>query len=210
MDAPAATWLTHREAAERLNVTPAMVADVARRMKWPNRLRDDNSAEVEVPGEVLAEALTRPRDTTPLVPPVIDATALEAAIKAAVRPLQAVIDALLENLRASREAIEIMLLERTAARADAAGLREKTKVNEQQIAELKPALERETRDRQTLQLQSDLARGGHHAANERAARASAAGFKEELRREEVEAEIEKLKREIEALKAHKRRWWWSR
>ena len=210
MDAPAAAWLTYRDAARRLKVTPATVADVARRMNWPSRVRDDDSAEIEVPGEVLAEAETRPGETAPQVLQAIDAAALETAIKAAMQPLQAVISELSENLRASREATEIMLRERTAARADAAGLREKTTISEQQIAELKPALEREARDRRTLQAQVDQARGAHHAASERAARASAAGFEEELRREELEAEIAKLRREIEGLKARERRWWWSR
>ena len=61
MDVPAATWLTYRDAAERLKVTPAMVADAARRMKWPSRLQNDDTAEVEVPGEVLAEGRDRGR-----------------------------------------------------------------------------------------------------------------------------------------------------
>ena len=207
MGVPTAIWLTYREAAERLKVTPATVADAARRMKWPSRLRKDTTSEVEVPGEVLAEAETATRDTTAPAA-AIDAATLEATIKAAVQPLQAVIDALLENARASRAAIEALVFERNAARTDAAGLREKTAINEQQIADLKPALEREVRDRRSLQTQADLAREAHHAASERAARASASGFKEELRREDVEAEIAQLRREIEALKARKRRWWW--
>jgi hypothetical protein len=73
---------------------------------------------------------------------------------------------------------------------------------------LKPALEREVRDRRSLQTQADLSRETHRAASERAARASASSFKEELRREDVEAEIAQLRREIETLKARKRRWWW--
>ena len=206
MDVPA-IWLTYRKAAERLKVTPATVADAARRMKWPSRLRSDATSEVEVPGEVLAEAETATRDTTAPAA-AIDAATLEAAIKAAVHPLRAVIDALLENARASRAAVEALILERNAARADTAELREKTTVNEQQIADLKPTLEREVRDRRSLQTQADLAREAHHAASERAARATAAGFREELRREDVEAEIAQLRREIEASKARKRRWWW--
>ena len=97
MDVPAATWLTYRDAAERLKVTPAMVADAARRMKWPSRLQNDDTAEVEVPGEVLAEAETGAGGTTSQTPLAIDASTLEAALKAAMQPLQAVIDALLEN-----------------------------------------------------------------------------------------------------------------
>ncbi|WIM12928.1 hypothetical protein [Enhydrobacter sp.] len=202
MGVPTAIWLTYREAAERLKVTPATVADTARRMKWPSRPRNDDTSEVEVPGEVLAEA---PETAVPAV--AIDAVALEAAIKAAVQPLQAIIDALLENARASRAAVEALILERNAARADAAELQENTTVNEQKIADLKPALEREVRDRRSLQTQADLSRQAHHAASERAARASASSFKEELRREDVEAEIAQLRREIETLKARKRRWW---
>jgi hypothetical protein len=208
MDVPAAIWLTYREAAERLKVTPATVADTAHRMKWPSRLWNDGTPEVEVPGEVLAEAAAAARDRTPPTVPAIDAATLEAAIKAAILPLQAVIDALLENARASRAAVEALILERNAARTDATGLKEKTAINEQLIADLKPALEREVRDRRSLQTQADLAREAHHAANERAARASASGFREELRREDVEAEIAQLRREIETLKARKRRWWW--
>lgn len=140
--------------------------------------------------------------------PAIDASALEAAVRAGVQPLQAVIDALLENARASRAAIETLVLERNAAQMAAAGLKDRTTVNEQQIADLKPALEREARDRRNLQTQADLAREGHRAADERAARASASSLREELRREDVEAEIALLKREIETLKSRQRRWWW--
>jgi len=208
MDIPAANWLTYREAAERLKVTPATVADAARRMKWPSRSRSDGMPEVDVPSEVLAEAAAAARDATPPAVPAIDAATLEAAVKAAIQPLQAVIDVLVENSQASRAAIEVLLLARAAARTDAAGLKEKTAINEQQIADLKPTLEREVRDRRSLQTQADLAREAHHAANERAARASASGFREELRREDVEAEIAQLRREIEMLKARKRRWWW--
>jgi hypothetical protein len=86
-------------------------------MKWPSRPRNDDTPEVEVPGEVLAET---PETTVPAA--AIDAVTLEAAIKAAVQPLQAVIDALLENARASRAAVEALILERNAARADAAEL----------------------------------------------------------------------------------------
>jgi hypothetical protein len=207
MDAPSATWLTFRDAAWRLKVTPATVTDAARRLKWPSRLRDDGTPEVEVPGEVLAEAETAPRETM-VATPAIDASALEAAIRAGMQPLQAVVDALLENARVSRAAIETLVLERNAARTAAAGLKDRTTANEQQIADLKPALEREARDRRTLQTQADLAREGHRAADERAARASASSFREELRREDVEAEIALLKREIESLKSRKRRWWW--
>src|SRR6185312_6976711 len=110
--------------------------------------------------------------------------------------------------RASRAATEVLLLARAAGRTDAAGLGEKAAINEQQIADLKPALEREVRDRRSLQTQADLAREAHHAANERAAKASASSFREELRREDVEAEIAQLRREIGTLKARKRRWWW--
>jgi hypothetical protein len=60
----------------------------------------------------------------------------------------------------------VLLLARAAGRTDAAGLGEKAAINEQQIADLKPALEREVRDRRSLQTQADLAREAHHAANE--------------------------------------------
>ena len=207
MDAPFATWLTYRDAALRLKVTPAAVTDAARRMKWPSRLRDDGTPEIEVPAEVLAEAENAPRETMATTP-AIDASALEAAVRAGVQPLQAVIDALLENARASRAAIETLVLERNAAQMAAAGLKDRTTVNEQQIADLKPALEREARDRRNLQTQAYLALEGHRAADERAARASASSLREELRREDVEAEIALLKREIETLKSRQRRWWW--
>jgi hypothetical protein len=62
------------------------------------------------------------------------------------------------------------------------------------------------RDRRSLQTQADLAREAHHVANERAAKASASSFREELSREDVETEIAQLRREIETLKARKRRW----
>jgi hypothetical protein len=48
----------------------------------------------------------------------------------AVPPLQAVIDLLVEDARASRADVETLRLERDAAWADAAGLREKTTVTE--------------------------------------------------------------------------------
>jgi hypothetical protein len=142
--------------------------------------------------------------------PTYHAATLEAAIKAALQPLQTVIEVLIEDLRVNRAATEVLILERAAAKADAAELRQKHAADERRIADLKPALERETQDRQTLQAQADRAREAYHAANSRAAKAAASGFKEELRREDVEMELALLKREIEALKARKRRWWWSR
>jgi len=207
MDAPAATWLTHLDAAERLKVTPAMVVDAAGRMKWPSRRRRDDTPEVQVPCAVLAEADAAAATTGATAPgAATDAAALEAAIKMAVQPLQAVIEALLENARVTSTAIETLVCKRNDAQANAAGVKAGTTAIEQQIADLEPALERETRDRPSLQTQADLAREGRRAADERASRASVSSFREGLRREDVEAEIALLKREIEALKSRQRRY----
>jgi len=103
-----------------MKVTSANVADAARRMKWPSRLGSDDTAESEI----------APRDTTARAVPPIDAAAFEAVVKMAVPPLQAVIDLLVEDARASRADVETLRLERDAAWADAAGLREKTTVTE--------------------------------------------------------------------------------
>ena len=48
-------WMTYSAAAERLGLTPGLVAARARRGRWPTRTRSDTGeAEVEVPDTVLA------------------------------------------------------------------------------------------------------------------------------------------------------------
>jgi hypothetical protein len=51
---PSSRWMTYSAAAERLGLTPGLVAARARRRRWPTRTRSDTGeAEVEVPAALL-------------------------------------------------------------------------------------------------------------------------------------------------------------
>jgi hypothetical protein len=51
---PSSRWMTYSAAAERLGLTPGLVAARARRRRWPTRIRGDTGeAEVEVPTALL-------------------------------------------------------------------------------------------------------------------------------------------------------------
>ena len=51
---PSSRWMTYSAAAERLGLTPGLVAARARRRRWPTRIRGDTGeAEVEVPAALL-------------------------------------------------------------------------------------------------------------------------------------------------------------
>ena len=51
---PSSGWMTYSAAAERLGLTPGLVAARARRRRWPTRIRGDTGeAEVEVPAALL-------------------------------------------------------------------------------------------------------------------------------------------------------------
>ena len=51
---PSSRWMTYNAAAERLGLTPGLVAARARRRRWPTRIcSDTGEAEVEVPAALL-------------------------------------------------------------------------------------------------------------------------------------------------------------
>ena len=111
-DAPSPTgptWMTYRQAADQLGLTPEAVAARARRRHWPKRknpARNDDLIEILVPGEDLAEALAKARKRPqerqqPDVPPDV-APDVGAAVQAAVAPLQA----LLEREAADRRTLQ--------------------------------------------------------------------------------------------------------
>ena len=51
---PSSRWMTYNAAAERLGLSPGLVAARARRRRWPTRIRSDTGeAEVEVPAALL-------------------------------------------------------------------------------------------------------------------------------------------------------------
>ena len=55
---PSSRWMTYSAAAERLGLTPGLVAARARRRRWPTRIRGDTGeAEVEVPAALLSRPL---------------------------------------------------------------------------------------------------------------------------------------------------------
>jgi septal ring factor EnvC (AmiA/AmiB activator) len=72
-------WLTYREAAERLGITPDAVARRARRHKWPKLLpnRPGNAVRIQIPADQLLRP-TPPPALAPEPPPRADAMAAEA------------------------------------------------------------------------------------------------------------------------------------
>ena len=51
---PSSRWMTYNAAAERLGLSPGLVAARARRRRWPTRIRSDTGeTEVEVPAALL-------------------------------------------------------------------------------------------------------------------------------------------------------------
>ena len=103
-DAPSPTgptWMTYRQAADQLGLTPEAVAARARRRHWPKRknpARNDDLIEILVPGEDLAEALAKARKR----PQERQQPDVGAAVQAAVAPLQA----LLEREAADRRTLQ--------------------------------------------------------------------------------------------------------
>ena len=99
------TWLTYQQVAERLGLRSASAAAArARRAKWPKRIRNDTlEAEVCVPTEVLAAGPRKVRERRqPVDTDTDDRTAAEA-VAAAVAPLQAIVETLSGELKASRD-----------------------------------------------------------------------------------------------------------
>jgi hypothetical protein len=87
-------WLTYQQAAERLGLpTPNAAAARARRGKWPKRIRNDTGeAEIAVPAELLSAAPQKRQERHEPPAPPSDAPTLADAVRAAVTPLQAILE----------------------------------------------------------------------------------------------------------------------
>lgn len=189
------TWLTYPELADRLGLpTAAAAAARARRAKWPKRLRNDTGqAEVEVPAEALSATHKSPPDARPPRRPYDTPDVAGDAVRAAVAPLQALLDAQAGELRDA-------LGELTIAKADAAAAKARADTLAAQV-------EREVMDRRTLQAQGDDLRDQLHATQLDAAKAHGDARTEAAKREAAEARAADLQRQVEQLQARRRRWW---
>jgi len=155
-------WLTYREGAEALGMSPGAVAARARRARWPKRLRDDGAAEILVPTPLLespptsgpTQILTGSRGPWPVpsLPP--------ASILGNGRRPTAVLDAgpALETLQQALVELTKTLERETAARkaaeAQVENLREevaKARVANA-VAQQQISAERERRERAIKQL----------------------------------------------------------
>lgn len=190
------TWLTYPELADRLGLpTAAAAAARARRAKWPKRLRNDTGqAEVEVPADALPAARKRPPDARPPRRPNDTPDVAGDAVRAAVAPLQALLDAQAGELRDAQG-------ELTIAKADAAAAKARADTLAAQV-------EREVTDRRTLQGQADALRDQLASVQLEAAQATGAANTERAKREAAEARTAELQRQVEALEARQRRRWW--
>ncbi len=209
---PGPVWMTYRKLADALGLrSPHSAAARARRARWPKRFRNDTTeAEIEVPADVLAQARQRPKDRPPSSDKRHVTLDLRAAVGAAVAPLQATIQSLLIDLQAARATIDGLRAEAAAHQADAAEQRGAATAKDAQIADLKAAHEREIQDRRAFQQETYRIRQELRTAEERAAKAHAQVLDEERRRDHLQEEIARLKRELVVAQAgqKKRRWWW--
>jgi type IV secretory pathway VirB10-like protein len=114
--------MTYRAAGERLGLQASAVAARARRGRWPKRLRNDTGeAEVLVPADALAPAPNQPSGTRPVLPapvPTPDATA--DAVRAAVAPLQALLERETQDRRTLQGQADALRDQLAAAQLDAA------------------------------------------------------------------------------------------
>lgn len=154
---PAAEWLTYQQAAKRLGLrTPNAAAARARRGRWPKRIRNtDNAAEILVPGELLAT----PRPNLPVqgreVPaPTSDTPTIADAVRAAVAPLQALLDREVQDRRALqvqadalRDQLATVQLEAAKATGAASTEQAKREAAEARAADLQRQLEESKRRR---------------------------------------------------------------
>jgi chromosome segregation ATPase len=198
------TWLTYQQVAERLGLRSASAAaSRARRAKWPRRIRNDTlKAEVCVPTEVLAAGPRKVRERRQPVQAEADDRAAAEAVAAAVAPLQAIIETLSGELKASRDSNDALREQLANAQAQAAELKGNAEA-------LKAALDREVVDRRALQQQVDLTRRERQAAQERVVQAQAEILDERRRLQATEDLVTRLKHELREIEqANKRRRWW--
>ena len=121
----AAQWMTYRAAGERLGLQASAVAARARRGRWPKRLRNDTGeAEVLVPADALAPAPARPPGTpgtTPAASPAPTAPdAMADALRAALGPLQAMLDRETQDRRTLQGQSDALRDQLAASQLDAA------------------------------------------------------------------------------------------
>jgi chromosome segregation ATPase len=201
---PFPTWLTYQQMAERLGLRSAAAAAAkARRAKWPRRIRNDTlEAEVCVPADILA---ADPSKRERRQPSNAGARTAAEAVAAAVGPLQGIVEALSNDLKAVRDANEALHEQLAAAQAEAAELKGK-------CAAIEAALEREVIDRRSLQQEIEHVRRERQAARERIIEAQAEIFDERRRLQANEELVTRLKLELKGMQRvnERRRWWWWR
>lgn len=210
---PAAEWLTYAQAAARLGLrTPTAAAARARRGRWPKRIRNtDNAAEVLVPGELLGTATEKPVQPRQSPAPVPEAPTGADAVRAAVAPLQAVLEAQAAELQAARTTLDTTrgALADAQAQAAAANARADTLTSEAQ--NLRAQIDREVIDRRTLQGQADALRDQLASAQLKTAQATGAANTERAKREAIEQALRDTQQRLaDAERRGLHRPWWRR
>jgi hypothetical protein len=134
-DAPAKPsgpqWLSYREAGERLGLDGAAVAARARRGRWPKRRRNEppNAVEILVPAELLERGPQLPQERDSRPAPDQEAPNVGDAVRAAVAPLQTMLEA--------------ANVERRELQAQAEALRERISASQLAIAQVRGDLQAE-------------------------------------------------------------------
>jgi hypothetical protein len=139
-------WLSYRDTAQALGMTPAAVAARARRARWPKRLREDGAAEILVPRPLLESGPTSgdmlEEVTAPIrrPSPTLERGSIQASMGSAVTELSQA----LQREHAARQALQAQV---DALREELAAARLANAVAQQQIS-----AERERRERAVRQL----------------------------------------------------------
>jgi len=135
-------WLTYRDTAAVLGMSPGAVAARARRARWPKRLRNDGAAEILVPSLLLETPTMSGGAVEPLQRPTTGPDRNDVFVT-----LQAALAELSQGLQreiATRQALQAQV---DTLREDLAAARLANAVAQQQIA-----AERERRERAVRQL----------------------------------------------------------
>jgi len=118
----AAQWMTYKAASDRLGIQPAAVAARARRGRWPKRLRNDTGeAEILVPADAIASTPPKPPGTPAAPAPALPGPdAVADAVRAAVAPLQAMLERETQDRRTLQRQADALRDQLAAAQLDAA------------------------------------------------------------------------------------------
>lgn len=194
------------EAAQRLNVSVETVLRYARRNKW-RKLKGNDGVLVAVPPDMLSRPGKSLQEPPPPAPLASTPDATVDAVRAALAPLQAVLEAQAAELQSARTALDAIRGDLADAQAEAAAAQARADTLASEAQNLRAQVEREVADRRTLQGQADALRDQLATAQIERAEAHGIATTERARREAIEARAADLQRQVETLQAKPRRWW---